>query len=262
MKATKTSTKSQKAVKTTSKKVIAAKKTKAVPVVKASVASLASSLKATKTAKVAGSMPSKATADELKPQTSMKMPKLRWLIALVILSAGVLLLRKQMIVAWVNGAPIFRWSVVEQLEKTAGKQTAEQIVTKMLIMQEAAKQNIAVTDEEITAELDKIKKTFTDNNQDFAALLTAQNVTEAEVRDQIKLQKVVEKLAGSGIQVTDQQVDDYIKTNKEFLPEGVTGDELKKQVREQLVSQEVNTKIQEYVTNLRTGAAVNYWLYE
>ena len=152
--------------------------------------------------------------------------------------------------------------MVEQLEKTDGKQNAEQLVTKLLIAKEAKKQNIAVTEEEVTTELDTIKKTFTDNNQDFNALLAAQNVTEAEVREQVKLQKIVEKLAGSSIEVTDQQVADYIKENKEFLPEGVEGDALNKTVRDQLVSQQANAKIQEYVTNLRTNATVNYWLYE
>lgn len=186
--------------------------------------------------------------------------------ALLIILAGVFLVgllyyfRGQFIVATVNGQPIWRLTLVRELEKQGGRQTLDSIITKTLILQEAKKQKILVSNEEINQEIKKFEEDLSGQGQDLDQLLTNRGMTRADLSEQIKLQKLVEKMTKNDLQVSDQEVNEYLEKNKNTLPQNADKEQIKTQVREQLKEQKLNEKIQSFIQSLRDQAKITHLL--
>lgn len=118
------------------------------------------------------------------------------LVVFVLVAAG-LLLRKELVVATINGQPISRLTLIREMEKSSGKQVLEGLIGKTLILQEAKRQNVLVGKEEIDQEMAKIEENFKSQGQDLNQLLAFQGMTRADLEEQIQIQKTAEKLAGS-----------------------------------------------------------------
>lgn len=181
-------------------------------------------------------------------------------IVLIILAGLLFYFKSLFIVATVNGQPIWRYNLIRDLEKQSGKRALDAIVTKDLVLQEAKKQNVVASDDEINKEIDKLKENLKKENQDLNQLLASEGMSEPEFREQMMLQKIVEKIAGKDIKVTDQEISDYISKNKDMFPKDSKPEDLKVQVKDQLTQQKLSEKIQEWITSLRNGAKINYYL--
>ena len=49
-----------------------------------------------------------------------------------------------------------------------------------------------------------------------------------EFKEQIRVQKLVEKLIGKDIKVTDKEIDDYIEKNKDSIPQDAKPEEVRR----------------------------------
>src|SRR3989344_7105617 len=132
------------------------------------------------------------------------------------------------IAATLNGSPISRLSVIKDLEKQGGKQTLEVIITQKLINTELAKQNISVTKEEVDQEIKKIEAQVTSQGGTLKDALAQQNMTEEKLREQITIQKKLEKLLGDKIAVSDAEIDAYVSENKVSPPKDVKTEDFRK----------------------------------
>jgi len=141
------------------------------------------------------------------------------------------------IAATLNGSPISRLSVIKDLEKQGGKQTLEVIITQKLINTELAKQNISVTKEEVDQEIKKIEAQVTSQGGTLKDALAQQNMTEEKLREQITIQKKLEKVLADKVAVSDTEIDAYIKENKTTPPKDVKVEDFKKQIGDQLKQQ-------------------------
>ncbi|MDP3998492.1 MAG: SurA N-terminal domain-containing protein [bacterium] len=205
-------------------------------------------------------------AEALSGQTSvlggrvgfLKKPVFFIPLVVIILAGLLYYFRGQFVVASVNGQPIWRFTLIRELENQAGKQTLDGLVTKTLVFQEAKKKNITVSEEELNQETQKLDENFKKQGGDLNQFLESQKMTQEEFQERIKLQKIVEKLVGD-VEVTDQEVDDYLAKNKSFLPEGASEEELKRTAKEQLRQQKLNEKIQSWIKSLRDNAKVSYF---
>lgn len=157
----------------------------------------------------------------------------------------------------VNGQPISRLSVIEELEKQGGKKTLDALITKTLILQEAKKKNVTVSQKEIDDQLKKIKDSLSKQGQNFDQLLASQGLSKQDVIDQIMFEKLIEKMAGKDIKVTDKEVDLYIEQNKDSLGETASSSATRDKIREQLKQQKLSEKVQSWLENLRTNAKIN-----
>ncbi len=191
-----------------------------------------------------------------KPKFIVTKPLVVSLAILVIALGLIFTLKNQFIVAWVNGQPVTRLELISELEKTSGKKTLDYLVTKTLIFQEAKKENVTVTDTEMNTQLKSLKDNITKSGQNYQALLDAQGITEDQLKEQIKIQKMVDKMAGKGITVTDAEVTDYINKNKDQLPKTATAEELITQVKNQLLQQKISDKTQTWLKALRDKAKI------
>ena len=146
---------------------------------------------------------------DLKKVTSSKEFK----FVVILLAAFVLgfISKKYFIAATVNGQVITRFQVIKELEKKQGKSALESIVTQTLIEQEAKAKNATVTAEEIATELKTIEDQISTQGENLDELLAAQGMTRTQLTDQIRLQKLVEKLLGDRLNVTDDEVNRFIE---------------------------------------------------
>ncbi|MBU1085256.1 MAG: SurA N-terminal domain-containing protein [Candidatus Beckwithbacteria bacterium] len=174
---------------------------------------------------------------------------------------GLLVYFKSMIVvSFVNNQPIFRCSYIKELEAQGGKQILDTMITKALILQEAKKKGIEVSREEIDTELVRIEEIAKQQGMGLDELLESQNVKRDDLIKQIEIQKIVEKLAGEGIAISDEEANLYLEENADFLPEDSTPEELMNIAKEQLIQQQLNSSIQEMILKLKDEAKIVSWL--
>lgn len=177
----------------------------------------------------------------------------------VIALAGLLFYyRSLFVVATVNGQPISRLSYIQELERMSGQQAMNALVTKNLILQEAGERNVKVNDEEVDTEIKKIDENLKGQGQNLDSVLTLQGLTREALREQIYLQKLIEKMVGDSVKVTDEEVTTYIENNQETLPEGQSEEEQQVAVREQLRQQKLNEQVQTWLQELQQNAKINY----
>lgn len=177
--------------------------------------------------------------------------------ALVLLAVALIYGVKNLIIAaTVNGQPISRIAVVKELERQGGKQALNALVTKTLILQEAKKQNVSVNQDEINKELKKIEENIKKQGQTLDQALTLQGMTREQLVEQIRLQKMIEKIVGKDIKVSDKEVTDYIKKNQDALPQEPDPKKQQDLVREQLRQQKLNEKVNTWIEDLRKNAKI------
>ena len=187
--------------------------------------------------------------------------KLIFIIPLLIIVIAVLLyvFRSSYLVAVVNGKPVTKFQLWNELEKQAGKQVLESLVIESLILQEAQNQNIQITQADIDVEIQKIKENLKQQGQELDQLLVAQGMSLDELKEQMKMQKIVQQLAAGNIVVTDEEVKEYLDKNVDFLPKDATPEELQITVKGQLEQQKQNEQVQKWIQALQEKANITYF---
>ena len=179
------------------------------------------------------------------------------IIALIIIAFS---LKGLFVVALVNGEPIARIAVVSELEKQGGKQALSSLVNQTLILQEARKKNIQVSQTEIDAAAKQIEDSLKSQGQNLDTALAMQGMTRKDLSTQLKLRSLVEKLLTDKVKVTDKEVADYIEKNKDTFPAEMKEEEIKKSVTEQLKQQKLGSASQVWLAELNKNAKINYFV--
>jgi foldase protein PrsA len=164
------------------------------------------------------------------------------------------------IAATVDGMPISRLSVIRELEKNSGQQALDIIITKKLIEAETAKAGISVSEADIEAEIKTIEDQVSKQGGTLEMALAQQGITEEQFREQLVLQKKLEKILADKIQVTDEEVNQYLAQSKTPVPAGTNEAEFKDQIRDQLKNQKFNVEADKWITSIKGGAAVRYYV--
>jgi foldase protein PrsA len=204
----------------------------------------------------------KKTSVTTTGRTSVRMKKSYVLLVIIIVALAVFLYyyRGLFVAAVVNGQPISRLSVVHETEKQSGKQALTTLVRNALIEQEAKKQNVTVSDKEIDDEIKKVEASLSKQGQKIDQVLAMQGMSRQDLRKLIRLDKLVGKMVGKDIKISDKQVNDYIDKNKDQLPQNQSESQLKATVKDQLKQQELNQKVQSWLTTLQKNSKVNYFV--
>ena len=178
---------------------------------------------------------------------------------IIILLAVLYFFKGQFIIALVNGKPIFRQTLIKELEKQAGKKALEAIITKTLISQKAKTENIQVSEEEINEEVQKIEESLTAQGQDLNQLLKQQGMSQENLKEELRIQKIVEKIATKDIQITEDEIASFIAERKDFYPPDQKPEELNEQVKKQLMEQKTGQAVQSWIAKLQEEANITYW---
>ena len=179
---------------------------------------------------------------------------------LVLVAAFLYFFRGLFVAAVVNGQPISRWAIVKEAEKQSGKHALSNLVRNTVIEQEAQKQNVTVSEQEIDQEVKKVEDSLSKQGQKLDQVLSLQGMTRQDLRKLIRLDKLVGKLVGKDIKVTDQEVADYIEKNKELLPQNQDENSLKATVREQIKQQKLNDKVRTWLAEVQKNAKILYFV--
>lgn len=169
------------------------------------------------------------------------------------------LLKGQIVAAWINGQPIWRWDYNQTMTKIAGKQALDNLTTRSLVLAEVKKQKITVSKEEIADEITRLEEMLTNQGQNLDELLAAQNLTRKDITEEIRLQKLIEKLVGP-VEVTDEEVAAYIEENKTMFDKTTNLEELKPSIKKQLEQQQLSEKMQEILSRLQEEAKILNWV--
>lgn len=200
-----------------------------------------------------------ADKHKTKNNSSLKK-KFLLLVAFFVLGYLIFVYKGLFIAATVNGYPISRIAIIKKLEEQAGQQVLDALVSEMLITQEARKANLFVTDQEVDDEINRVKGQFKDQNQDLDAILLSQSISQKDFRQRVKVQLLFEKLVSGEIEVTAQEIDEFIKTNKSFLPTNLSEEKLKEMVNQELRSQKIADKYNSWISQAKQNSDINYFI--
>jgi foldase protein PrsA len=184
-------------------------------------------------------------------------------ISLVVLAIvlGLLYYFKNLfIAATVNGQPISRFEVIKRLEKRDGKTALDNVITEILVLQEAKKLNATVTDAEVSAEIAKVRQELTTQGQNLDTLLSFQQMTMKDFEMQIKLQKTAEKILADKVNATEEEILKFIEDNKSAIPEGMAQEEVRAAAVQQVKSQKMGTELTKWLEMVKAKSSINYFV--
>ena len=181
-------------------------------------------------------------------------------IAIILIVLLVVLFKSIFIAAIVNGEPITRLSVISALEKQGGKATLDSLITKKLIFQEAKKRNISVMQSDIDSETKKITANLQAQGSTLDQALASQGMTISDLNDEIKVQITIDKMVGTGVTVTEKEVNDFVAANKAQMTPGITEAQFREQATQQLKQQMVQAKTQNFIKSLQDKAKIIHFV--
>lgn len=181
-------------------------------------------------------------------------------VLLIVLGAVLLiaiLSNKFLVVAWVDKKPVSRIEFYSNLDKRYGKDLREELIVEKLINNEAVTRKINVTNADITTEIKKLEDQQGGADK-LNQVLQLQNLSRDDLGRLIRLQLLRQKLFGAGINISDDEVNKYIDSNKESFasPSGQIDNQTKESVREQLKQTKINESFNKWLTEALKSSRV------
>jgi len=164
------------------------------------------------------------------------------------------------IAALVNNKPITRYALDRELEKQGGKQLLENLIAESLILQEAERQGLKISDERLKEEIGEIEGQVKLQGSDLDTLLEVQGQTRQALEKQIKIQLIVEEILGKEVSITDEEIRNYFEENKDYFGEDATLEGVKEQAREDLRQTKLGEGFQSWLEELKQKAKIHYFL--
>lgn len=187
--------------------------------------------------------------------TSYRPSKKIWIIIAAI--AILLLFTTQkgvFLAATVNGAPITNLELLSRLNQQYRTQMINQLVNEKLILGEAQKKGIAVSGKEVEEKIAQVEGNV-GGPEALNNLLSQQGQSRASLRDQIRVQLVIEKLYANEATVSAEEVDTFITDNKSSL-QATNSAEQTKEATEILKQQKLGKAFNEKFQELKSAAKI------
>lgn len=178
------------------------------------------------------------------------------IILLVLVITGVYAYYRYGIVATVNGKPISRLTYWLNLEKVDKKVTIKQMANEALVYQEAAKNKIVIDKATIDTEIASVEAQIKAQGQTLDAALTAEGLTRTDLENQVRIQKMVEKMANPSVNIPQGDIDAYLLKNKSLLPSTLSKEQLQSLAKTQLETEAKNTAIDAWFETLQKSAQI------
>jgi hypothetical protein len=150
----------------------------------------------------------------------------------------------------INGKWVTSWQFYSKLTQANGDEVFDSLVRETLIKQEAAKEGITATEKQIDEKIKELEDRF-GGKENFELALKQNNTSEEELKDQLSIQILVEKLLKDKIKITDGEVSKYKKENKEFVGEMSTAE-----IKDTLKSQKLNEAFNPWFEELKKKANI------
>ncbi|RKN65771.1 peptidylprolyl isomerase [Paenibacillus ginsengarvi] len=150
-------------------------------------------------------------------------------------------------VAVVGGHTITADQLQQRLADKYGAELLNVLVDREAIRQEAEALGITVGREEIDAEMKRMQEGYENEQQFYKSMKEQLGLSKSELNEDVYYKLLLEGVALRGVQVTDAEVDDYIKAHPE---------EFKGYVQYYLMKMEVKTKEEaaQFIKDVQNGA--------
>ena len=204
----------------------------------------------------------KTSGIKAKPNKKTIKIRLRTIIIVIIIIALLALayiFKGLFIAATVDGSPVSRLRVIERLEKVYGQSLLDSFINQKLVNTAALANNIEITTEEIDEEIKKIEEQLTAQGSTLNEALAMQNMTRANLQEEITFQKQLEQLVADKVTVTNEEIADYISAYGLEIPEDqqeLADEQIRSELRNQKLNQEINTLLD----NLKAEANIKYFI--
>jgi len=173
-------------------------------------------------------------------------------VVIIIVLAVALWFNKGLLVAGtINGQIITTPKFYNRLVETSGNDTFDSLVQETLLKQEASKRHVTATKDDIDKKVAKIEKSL-GGKENLDAALIQNKTTMNQLRRNLEIQVLVEKILADQIKVTDAEITKYIEDNKASSPD-ITREEAK----QQLESQKLKEKFTPWYNELKSKAKIN-----
>lgn len=176
-------------------------------------------------------------------------------IVLIILLVIAFKFKNLIIVASVNGKPITRWQLEQELNSKYGAQTLDNLVGEQIILSEAHKKGVFVSDAEIASKIQEIEnrikgKILLDD------ALKSQGLNRDSFRKQVEIQLTIDKMFDKEASVSDKDVNDYIEQNQASFSQATDTAKLKSDVYQNLRQQKIGDLFDKWFAGAKKDAKV------
>lgn len=177
-------------------------------------------------------------------------------LAIVIIVLALLISYKKswFIAATVNGSPISNFEVLSREDSQFRKQMLDQIINEKLILSEAGKKGIKVSEQDIDTKISSIEKQVGGASA-LDSLLAQQGETRIGVRNQIRITLSLEKMYLNEASVSAEEVTKFIEQNKEQMQSSAPA-ELTKEATDILRSQKLNQVYSQKFQEIKKAANI------
>lgn len=206
-----------------------------------------------------------ATPDKVTTSRANRPFKKLVILVLLVLIGGILILsakkyKNLIIVGKVNGRPVTRFELEVALNSRYGKQTFDDLASNILVQQLAAKNEISVSDDEVSQEIEATSVRL-GGKEALTATLDRMGYTTARLQDEMRVQVLVKKLAEKvlKIEVTDTEIQKFFDDNKTLFP-SKTFDEVKEDIKQNLLQQKNQEQFAAWFADQKKNANIQSYL--
>ncbi|OGY25120.1 MAG: hypothetical protein A2Z11_01315 [Candidatus Woykebacteria bacterium RBG_16_43_9] len=166
------------------------------------------------------------------------------ILVVVVVTAALFIFNKGIFLAGnINGKLITTPQFYSELTKNSGQEVFDSLVRDTLIKQEATKKGVSVSEKEVDKKVKELEKQI-GGKELLKNTLAQNNTTLEELKEQIVIQILVEKLLEDKTKVTDEEVQQYIKDNQQTAAT-LTKDQVKNTLKNQKLSGEFGVWFEE-----------------
>ncbi|MCW1888671.1 MAG: SurA N-terminal domain-containing protein [Candidatus Moranbacteria bacterium] len=214
----------------------------------------------TKDAEVVEAEEVSETASTVKQKIARHWKLLTIALVVIVLILIGSLARSLFVAAIVDGEPISRLAVIKELEKRSGGQALDTMVIKKIILKQALLQGISISGDDVDQEVSTLEERMAAQGSTLEAALSQQGMTMEQFREQIILQKALEKILADKLVATDEEVNKYLEQTKAMAPKGMAEDEFRDKVKEQIKSQKFDVEVGKWLTEQKQKANIRYFV--
>jgi parvulin-like peptidyl-prolyl isomerase len=195
-------------------------------------------------------------------KSKIEVRRLLKYLSTVIAILIMVVLYKRGIVAplFVNGEPVTFGEIAKVISKENGSYI-DQLIAEKVIQFEASKRNIEVKKEEVEEEIFRIEKEALDNGITLIQLLKERDSSIEELEKNTKTRLMLYKILSEDVEITEWEIENYIRENREFLKEGeeeIIRDEVIRILLDKKVSDMYDTWIREAKAQSEVKYLIDY----
>lgn len=175
-------------------------------------------------------------------------------IAIIILALLIAYKKSWFVAATVNGSPVSNFELLSRENSQFRKQMLDQMINEKLILSEAGKKGVKVSEQDINTKISDIEKQVGGASA-LDSLLAQQGETRTGVRDQIRLTLSLEGMYASEASVSAEEVTQFIEQNKDQMQSSQPA-EMTKEATDIIKSQKLNQIFSQKFQEIKKAANI------